>query len=307
MRTLLDACSLPAAQRVDYWRWVMQEVLHAECDVTPEGRQPFEATMGVMPFGNWNLVQVTGTAQSTHRQGAGAEGWVSIMVQLKGMGRMAEQGREALLRPGDMCIVRPDREITARRLSPYHQVLLNVPEAELDEILPDWQAMTTQTLAGDQPQVSAAWDLIRFATEHRELLTSECRNRLAACARRLLASLSDAGLANSRRAPQSRLATYQRQRVERYLLEHLRDPELSVARVARDLTLSVRYVHKLFEAQGQQVMQWAQTQRLHACRSELTSRRGRPVSDVAYAWGFASPSHFSRAFKRQFGVPPSSV
>jgi hypothetical protein len=99
MQTLLDACSLPAAQRVDYWRWVMQEVLHAECEVTPEGQQPFEATMGVMPFGSWNLVQVTGTAQTTHRQGAGAEGWVSIMVQLKGMGRMAEQGREACCAP----------------------------------------------------------------------------------------------------------------------------------------------------------------------------------------------------------------
>ena len=90
------------------------------------------------------------------------------------------------------------------------------------------------------------------------------------------------------------------------ILEHLRDPELSVARVARDLTLSVRYVHKLFEAQGQQVMQWAQGQRLQACRRELASRRSRPVSDVAYAWGFASPSHFSRAFKRETGMSPSA-
>ncbi len=307
MQTLLDACSLPAAKRVDYWRWVMQEVLHAECQVTPQGRLPFEATMGVMPFGSWNLVQVTGTAQTTYRQGPGAKGWVSIMVQLRGMGRMTEQGREATLRPGDICIVRPDREITAQRLSPYQQVLLNVPETELDEILPDWQAMTTQTLPGDRPQVNATWDLVRFATEHRELLTTECRNRLAACTRRMLASLSAAGQPGERRSTQSRLATYQRQRVERYILEHLRDPELSVARVARDLSLSVRYVHKLFEAQGQQVMQWAQGQRLQACRRELASRRSRPVSDVAYAWGFASPSHFSRAFKRQFGVPPSSV
>ena len=307
MQTVLDARSLPVAQRVDYWRGVMMQVLRADCRVEPIGRQPFEATMDVMPFGSWNLVQVTGTAQATQRLGAGAEGWVSIMCQLEGLGRMTEPGREAQLRPGDICIVPPDREIVASRLGGFRQVLVNVPQGDLDEALPYWRELTTFALSADRPQVKATCDLVRYAVEHRALLTPECRSQLNGCAKRLLGALPGATPESRQRPALSRLASYQRQRVERFILEHLRDSDLSVARVARELTMSVRYVHKLFEAQGQQVMQWAQAQRLQACRQELKARGGRPVSDIAYAWGYASPSHFSHAFKRQFGLPPSAA
>jgi AraC-like DNA-binding protein len=54
-------------------------------------------------------------------------------------------------------------------------------------------------------------------------------------------------------------------------------------------------------------MQWVLEQRLQASRSELAGRGTRPVAEVAWTWGFASPAHFSRTFRRRFGQPPSAV
>ncbi|MFO1295542.1 MAG: helix-turn-helix domain-containing protein [Rubrivivax sp.] len=52
-------------------------------------------------------------------------------------------------------------------------------------------------------------------------------------------------------------------------------------------------------------MRWVQAERLHACRRELAERGTRTIGDVAFDWGFNHPSHFSRAYRRLFGVAPS--
>jgi AraC-like DNA-binding protein len=46
---------------------------------------------------------------------------------------------------------------------------------------------------------------------------------------------------------------------------------------------------------------------LQNCRHELETHGGRTVTDVAFSWGFSSSSHFSRVFRKYFGVVPSSI
>jgi AraC-like DNA-binding protein len=47
--------------------------------------------------------------------------------------------------------------------------------------------------------------------------------------------------------------------------------------------------------------------RLQNCRHELEAYGGKTVTDVAFSWGFSSSSHFSRVFRKYFGIVPSSV
>jgi AraC-like DNA-binding protein len=47
--------------------------------------------------------------------------------------------------------------------------------------------------------------------------------------------------------------------------------------------------------------------RLQNCRQELEAQGGKTITDVAFSWGFSSSSHFSRVFRRYFGVVPSSI
>jgi len=46
---------------------------------------------------------------------------------------------------------------------------------------------------------------------------------------------------------------------------------------------------------------------LQHCRQELETHGGKTITDVAYSWGFSSSSHFSRVFRKYFGIVPSAI
>lgn len=306
MNILLRTADVSETERVDFWRSAMKSVLSADCAVRPVGRS-FEAAMGVLDCDPINLVEISGQAFETRRMGPGAEGWVSLMFQIDGMGAMSDGKRECLLCAGDMCIVAPDRDITARRPGRFRQVLANVPRDELDAALPAWQSLSMTTISADRPATKAAADVIRLMMGRRDLLDRDCRGHLAAVALNLIGGLTAEAAAPGRASRPTRMMAYHRRRIEAFVLENLRDPELSVSGIAAALGLSVRYVHRLFHADGSSLMQWVMQQRLQACRREIDARCGRSISEVAFAWGFNCASHFSRAFKKQFGVRPSEI
>lgn len=97
--------------------------------------------------------------------------------------------------------------------------------------------------------------------------------------------------------------------VQRYILENLQDPELSVKKIADANGISVRYVHTLFSALGCSVSRWIMDRRLERCRDALAARSEARciVKDVAFQWGFSDTAHFSRVFKKKFGYTPMGL
>jgi AraC-like DNA-binding protein len=98
-----------------------------------------------------------------------------------------------------------------------------------------------------------------------------------------------------------------RGRVKNYVRLHLRDPDLTIDRIAAALSCSKRYLHMCFADQGLSITEFIWTERLDQCRRELEQEApsGRTITEVAFSWGFNSSSHFSRLFKKRFGAPPS--
>ncbi|MFD5128729.1 helix-turn-helix transcriptional regulator [Streptomyces olindensis] len=103
-------------------------------------------------------------------------------------------------------------------------------------------------------------------------------------------------------APETAAATLVR--VQDHIRRHLCDPDMSPAGIAAAHFMSVRYPHKLFEQEGVTVGEWIRTQRLERCRRDLLRSPGHAVATVARRWGFVSPSHFNRAFRAAYGMPP---
>ena len=98
-----------------------------------------------------------------------------------------------------------------------------------------------------------------------------------------------------------------RQRVKAYVRLHLRDPDLTINRIAAALSCSKRYLHMCFADQGASITEFIWTERLDQCRRELEQDNpsSKTLTEVAFSWGFNSSSHFSRLFKKRFGAPPS--
>src|SRR3954464_6325519 len=96
-------------------------------------------------------------------------------------------------------------------------------------------------------------------------------------------------------------------RAQAFIREHLRDPDLSIDQISTALGCTKRYLHMLFSDRGTTVSDYIWQARLQNCRQELESHNGKTITDVAFSWGFSSSSHFSRVFRKYFGMAPSSL
>lgn len=87
----------------------------------------------------------------------------------------------------------------------------------------------------------------------------------------------------------------------------LLDPDLDAAVLVQALGLSRSSLYRAFQPVGG-VNAWIRQRRLEHARDLLASRTGpRPtVGEVAQICGFASDSHFSRAFRKAFGHSPGA-
>lgn len=90
------------------------------------------------------------------------------------------------------------------------------------------------------------------------------------------------------------------------LAEHLQDAPHDIRPVsdmAKDMGQSLRSLQRHFVAEtGMTIEQWRQKARLIGATAALSA--GEDVTAVAFASGYESPSAFSAAFKRQFGLSP---
>jgi AraC-like DNA-binding protein len=100
-----------------------------------------------------------------------------------------------------------------------------------------------------------------------------------------------------------------RERVDRYIAERLRDPQLTVERMASDLGWSRRTLARVFKRHGETLMDYVYRERLEGIRRDLLNPmlESHPLTDIARSWGFRNYTHFSDRFRSHFGVSPNTV
>jgi AraC-like DNA-binding protein len=96
-------------------------------------------------------------------------------------------------------------------------------------------------------------------------------------------------------------------RVEQFIETHLSETTLGPTEIANAVGISVRHLHRLFLQEKSTVAEHIRERRLEHCRMELCDPRflDRNITEIAFFWGFSDSAHFSRCFKRRFGVSPS--
>ena len=230
---------------------------------------------------------------------------IFLGLQSKGSSLVVQQGRETVLRPGDLVLydstapytlvdgdgIRQHffrvplsrlalphdtvRDVAATRLSPGH------PVAEL--------AATYLNRLASQPALFDAPGADAVGQPSIELIRAVITTHLDA------AELGTAPLRGSLPL-----------RILEYLRAHLGEPELSAAQVAAEHHISVRHLYNVLAESGISLGDWIRTHRLEACRADLGSpaSQHRTIESVARRWGFVDMSSFSRAFRSAYQVSP---
>lgn len=93
-----------------------------------------------------------------------------------------------------------------------------------------------------------------------------------------------------------------------YIEQHLTDDDLTAGRLPDACRMSRATLYRLFERDGG-VAAYIQDRRLQRCFEMLSSAPDRciTIARLAFESGFSSETHFSRAFRRRFGMRPSDV
>ncbi len=94
-------------------------------------------------------------------------------------------------------------------------------------------------------------------------------------------------------------------RIKDHIEANLEDSGLDPHSLAQHFGISVRYLHLLFKEESFSVSRWILERRLERCRREL-ARVGlcKNITEVAFRWGFNDSAHFSRTFKKRYGLSP---
>ena len=97
-------------------------------------------------------------------------------------------------------------------------------------------------------------------------------------------------------------------RAEQYIRSNLAKRDLQPQSAADACGISLRYLQRLFTDSNRSISEWIREQRLLMCDEELR-RANSPhtISEIAYRWGFADQSQFSKHYRAYFGQSPSEA
>jgi AraC-like DNA-binding protein len=96
-------------------------------------------------------------------------------------------------------------------------------------------------------------------------------------------------------------------RVQAVIRQHLRSPDLSPEWLCRVTGMSRSQLYRLFEPAGGAGREIQRERLRQAHRAIADPDDRRTIHEIGGDLGFAEPTTFSRAFRRQFGYPPSAL
>ncbi len=229
--------------------------------------------------------------------------YVFLILQRAGQARLFQNGRMAHLRPGDCALIDSRRESEFILAGGIQQLSYHLPWERLREGLGRFQAERlpfATTFSGATPEGRQLQRyLIELVTQPPDAQAAE------EAVSGLVATLAE--FVSGRDAEPPERADRLLAALDAYLERHLHDPDLDIARMARENNLSRRSLYRLFALRHASPLDWLWRLRLERARDMLTNPRFAAwgVTDIALACGFRDHAHFTRRFKARYGQPPS--
>ncbi|GII82184.1 AraC family transcriptional regulator [Sphaerisporangium siamense] len=309
MGVLVRTADLPAGRRLDAWRAVVCDTL-GPLDLRIHRDAPLRGEIEMGRLGPVGVGRVhTSTPHSVYRtagliQRDDREEY-RVVLAVSGSPRVAQDGRATQLARGEFAVydfTRPyelayDRAVRLAVFSfPRH--LLSLP--------PDAVASLAALPIGAESGAGAlAVPLLRRVAADHTTYGPESAVRLSAVVTDLVGAAVAERLELTRSLPDDSRRRTLMLAVRAFIEGRLGDPGLDPAQVAAAHHVSVRYLHRLFEAESTTVAAWIRQRRLERCRAELARGGDEPVSAIAARWGLPDSAHFSRLFRRAYGMPPA--
>ncbi len=289
-----------------YWR---EMICEAFLDLTPESRlrDGFHGRVTQQSLERLDLARIESQAQRVRRTEADIErspqsGYYANL-QLRGTGMTTQDGRVAVTQPGDLTLIDTARPFSFEFGADFRQLSLHIPEdlllAQAERQVPTATRVSTATGLG-------------AAVRHALTVIDGGELAPGSAARLALHTSGLLAVALEQSEPPGATGKHHRGLLLAALGdidEHVGDADLSPARTAARIGISVRLLHQVFAGHDHSFAATVRARRLDLARRDLAdpARAALRIIDIAADNGFADVTHFHRVFRQAYGYTPAQA
>ena len=308
MKTLFSTADVHPRDRFALWHEVACKTVVGH-DSQPQHRLAFEASIQCQDVAGMSVLVFQNSAMTVDRThthiSQTPDDCVFVCQQLSGELCLEQLGRQVILEVGDVTLVDAQHTYHGNFRPGSKLLALKVPRAALHARCGDLTMFLTQK-ASFGNGISRALSMQLFMLRHgtgisdASVLSAVREYTLDLIALSLLRGGSE------EKPFYSTAGALALSKLRATIEMHLNDPQLNATAVAKGAGISVRYANALLANQGTSIIRLINERRLERCRTALIDplQRHRTISDVAFGWGYSEISHFSKLFKRRFGMTP---
>jgi len=299
---------LAPRQRRHFWSEVTSRVF-TPLDARPAFPDDFNAQLHRASLGSLSLSRAISSPAAVIHTSHGArqtcEQVFLLHLQANGSSVNRQDGREALLGPGDFTLCDSSRPYSVTFDAPNDMLVLRIAAPPLRDRIVNPESFTALRICGSEGIGELASHVLRqLWTQTGAGLEPRIADRLGT---NLLDLIVTALCARQAAVPSGgSLANAQRLRVRYFVEDHLTEPGLDASLAAAAVHISTRYVHRLFEASGETFGQYVLRRRLEESARRLRdpAHDSRSVTEIAFDCGFTDASYFGRMFRARYGRTP---
>ncbi|PHS42398.1 MAG: hypothetical protein COA91_00130 [Robiginitomaculum sp.] len=286
---------------------------------------PFNGHMELGRFGAFDIAGIAANVskiEKTNRDVSRSDDAnLFLILGVEGEAVLEQDGANARLGVGDMCLIDSRRPSEFRYKSGFKQISVHLPEMRTRELFSNRELPLAKILRYqdnallrecvvnmyERAQTGGAQTGVVLANSPVERAAREEIDRLAQnedC----LHLLRHLVFGDRYNADGNDLSVNQYKRVNQYIEDNLDDPDLNLDKIAAACFITRRSLCRLFERAGLSPFTWIRMRRLERARTDIMNcKDGETCTDIAFAYGFNSSPHFSRVFKNKFGLPPKKL
>jgi AraC-like DNA-binding protein len=315
MAVVIDSDAVPEHERVAYWTDQLARTFFNPIRVQPADRAGFRRRLLAHTLGPVQVFRLAGGPSAMSRTpetiAAFDPEYLSLAIQVRGRCWQGQGQQMSQLAPGDAASHDSSRPYAVRVDGPFELLIFAFPKALLRPHVDRVCSKAGVRIPGDSGAASVAVPFLqRVGDALDDGLIADGDVNVGESVLHLIKALylarrAPATATPARRAPEEIMA-----QVRASIDARLGDPDLTPDAIARANFVSTSYLHKLFQRhEGTSVGAWVRAARLRRCRRDLMdpSLADRRIIEIAADWGFQTPSHFSRAFREEFGCSPRDV
>jgi AraC-like DNA-binding protein len=309
--TILSTDGVARGEREAFWRQALSETF-VPMTVGAVTHDRFGGSIRAEWIGRLMVAEVASTAQDVQRTrreiSRTDDEYLQIAMVSRGVARVAQDGREVVLGPGDYAIHETTRPFRWTFGGDWEVGVFTLPRGSVGLSEAESRLLTARRLDG---QAGITGVVSRFLKDLGRNLDSLCGTQ----SERVLADVTDLVVAllsawgDDSEVVRTSVQRSLMLRIKDHIDRRLADPTLGPAEIAAAVNISTRYLHRLFAAEDRSVGQYVRGLRLQRCRRDLLDPRlaDRSVAAIAFGWGFGDLSGFNRAFKAAYGVTPREL